>query len=137
MLSIKNELISIHKRQRTIDDMLANGILSKEDTHFENEQKTVDVDILYQHEGTIGVGSCGDKAVMPEHAHDSTHYLICLCGRFVIKFDGGVRILSPGDCVSVPVGMPHTTQCIRKGKLVFINVPADDSWGEIPSGRIQ
>ena len=134
MLSIKNELISIHKKQRTVDAMLQTGILAKDETHFENEARTVDVDIIFQNEATVGIGSCAAKGVMPEHAHDTIHYLICISGRFIVKFDSVVRVLAPGDCVSVPRGTPHTTQNIHPGKLVFINVPADTSWGHLPSG---
>jgi quercetin dioxygenase-like cupin family protein len=130
MLSIKNQLISIHKRQRTIDAMLKLGILTKEDQHFENEAKTIDVDILYQKDATVGLGTCGSRGCMPEHSHPTKHYLVCVSGRFIVKFDGVVRVLSVGDCVSIPKGVPHTTQCIHEGKIIFINVPADGSWGE-------
>ena len=131
MLSIRDKLTSIHKKQRTIDSMLQAGILSMTDAHFENTAQTVDIDILYQKEATIGVGSVTESGMMEEHTHDnSRHYLICIAGRFIVKFDGMFRAIGPGECVALDAGVPHTTQCLKQGKLVFINVPAENQWSK-------
>ena len=130
MMTIKDHINMIQKKQRTVDCLLEAGILAKDDVHYESEKKDINVDILYQKEATIGIGCCNGKAIMQEHAHEnSKHYLICISGRFVIKFEGLFRVLAPGDCLSLDAGVSHTTQCIKEGKLVFINVPADNQWG--------
>lgn len=136
MLSIKDKIDEIKKVQRTVDEMIDAGILSKYDMHFQTDDKEIEIDILYQKDATIGLGECKARAIMPEHSHkDSFHYLICVSGRFIIKLCGTMRVLSPGECVSIPKGVPHSTQCIKEGKLIFVNVPADDQWGFV-NGRV-
>ena len=134
MLSVKDKIHKIHKTQQTIDALLESGILAKDAMHFEDCKKKVSVDILFQKDATVGLGSMQDKGVMQEHQHFTRHYLICVSGRFIIKFDGAVRVLGVGDCVSIPPGIPHTTQCVYGGRLIFVNVPADNSWGEVTHG---
>lgn len=128
---IRDKLNEIKKVQRTVDELLEAGIMSKEDMHFQSADKGIDIDILYQKLATVGIGFCKGKTVMPEHTHDeSRHYIICVDGRFVIKFCGAVRVLAPGDCIAIPAGVPHATQCIHEGHLIFVNVPAEKHWGE-------
>ena len=134
MLSIKEELGKIRRTQKTINDLLEVGILAKDVTHFEDEERKVEVDILYQKNATVGLGKMEAKGKMHEHCHDTRHYLICISGRFIIKFEGAIRVLSVGDCVSIPPNVPHTTQCVYSGRLIFVNVPADGSWGEVDNG---
>jgi mannose-6-phosphate isomerase-like protein (cupin superfamily) len=66
----------------------------------------------------------------PYHSHkDSTQYLICVKGSFIVMLDGTPRVLGRGECVSIPIGMSHSVRALEdNSSMIAINVPPEKAY---------
>lgn len=62
-------------------------------------------------------------AVGAVHTHPHTQCSYVLSGRFSYSIEEESVILSPGDSIVVPSGLPHGTTCLEKGVLLDIFTP--------------
>lgn len=126
----------IKKTQQTIDDLLEAQQLCRVGDSNELRTCSSSIQILYgdddDHSATIGIketAKAGDLAIEP-HAHPTMqHYLICIEGKWSVRFADNLRILSPGDCVAIPMGQVHETRAIAdNSKLAFLCIPKDNGY---------
>lgn len=62
-------------------------------------------------------------AVGAEHTHPHTQCTYVLSGRFRYSVENETVVLSPGDSIVVPSGLPHGTVCLEEGVLLDVFTP--------------
>jgi mannose-6-phosphate isomerase-like protein (cupin superfamily) len=67
------------------------------------------------------------QAVYPVHCHkDSVEYLMVIKGSFLLKFGGAVRIMSKGECASIPAGVDHTVTSLEgDSQMLAVCIPPE------------
>jgi mannose-6-phosphate isomerase-like protein (cupin superfamily) len=58
------------------------------------------------------------------HSHKAEHCWYILQGLGLIKIDGEIYEIKPGDAVFAPIGMPHSVECTGSERLRYIVVYA-------------
>jgi len=66
----------------------------------------------------------------PEHQHhDSVEYLIILSGSFLVKFNDTSRIMTKGECLSLPVNIVHTCISLEDmSEMIGICIPPEKAY---------
>lgn len=127
--NLNDVLSSIQQRQATIDVLFKKRLLRTDKDG--GECQTWEIQPLIQRDDcSIGFASCKDPADLefPCHVHgDVIEYLICVQGSFLEFFENqGVRIVRPGECVSIPKNTVHKSRAIEPNTvLVYVCIPAD------------
>ena len=62
-------------------------------------------------------------AVGAEHTHPHTQCTYVLSGCFRYSVEDETVVLSPGDSIVVPSGLPHGTVCLEEGVLLDVFTP--------------
>ena len=117
-------------RLKTIGQLIEAGELtSAKEGALENEHYIFNT--IYGDAATITVANYFKKGYgTPLHCHPvSKEFIICVLGTFKINFDGGYRIVNPGDCVSLDKGTMHgATLLTESGRLLGICIPCDEDY---------
>jgi quercetin dioxygenase-like cupin family protein len=93
---------------------------------------SIDITTVFQSDNctvTLGVWHKKDQSY-PEHCHkESIEYLICMQESFIVKFDKYTRIISKGECVSVPINMVHSCIPLEDESEMFgICIPPEPAY---------
>ncbi|WGL53072.1 phosphomannose isomerase type II C-terminal cupin domain [Nocardioides sp. BP30] len=70
------------------------------------------------------------------HAHRSEHWVV-VTGRASSVIDGETVISEPGECVDIPIGMPHRIVNDEDELLVIVEVQRGDYCGEDDIVRLE
>jgi len=70
------------------------------------------------------------------HAHRSEHWVV-VSGKASSVIDGQTVMSGPGDCVEVPIGVPHRIVNEQDEPLVVIEVQRGDYCGEDDIVRLE
>jgi mannose-6-phosphate isomerase-like protein (cupin superfamily) len=132
MANLMEGLTLIRKAQKTIDLLLKEKeILIRDKTKVEDLGKHWTIKTIVQNEDcTMGFAYCDDPNAneFPDHIHEeSIEYLICVRGSFMECFNAiGVRVVRPGECVSIPKGVIHRSKALEPNTvLAWVCVPSD------------
>ena len=97
----------------------------------------VDIVTVFQTEESTILYGIWKKAnsCYPDHFHgESLEYLIVDKGRFTVKTAFGFRVLSKGDCMSLPIGVGHSVTSLEDdSRLMAICIPPEPAY-KIPEG---
>jgi len=126
----------VDSKLKTIDNLLKLGMFKYKKPGnilgLDIENKTV-----YEDDDTNFTMAYGMKAgdKYPNHIHELSHqYLICVKGSFAVElysFKTIVRIIEPGQCVSIPAGHEHSVTALEdNSKCATICVPAEKSYNK-------
>lgn len=132
MTDTQKEIDSIRSTQATIDVLLNLGMVS--DKSAVKAPASWILDTLYnESDCTLGFAQADDSlAEFPSHCHNgSIEYLIVAKGKIMFILAGiASRIVSVGECVSIPKNAIHVSKPLEKGtKLIYICVPFDSNFG--------
>ena len=127
MSTILKELISIARKQRTIDALLEAGDIKKRNGDnsgwtLEPLSSDKECDIGFVRIESVESGRC------PDHVHeDSIEYLIVVRGAILFNIEGrDVRTVHEGEVCVVPPGAVHHSKPLEDDtKMVYVCVPKD------------
>jgi len=91
--------------------------------------KDIDIDTIYESENVTITRGIWHKAgqIYPNHKHaQSVEYLICTEGKFIVNFLYGTRLMSQGECMTIPLGVDHSVIPMEdESKMLGICIPPE------------
>ena len=94
--------------------------------------KSIEVETVFETPAvTVTKCICPTKGlVYPLHSHEnSKEYLICVSGSFIITFESGSKPVAKGDCVSIPLGVQHSSTSLEPNSVLLgICIPPEGAY---------
>lgn len=133
MSEIMDKINGIKSMQVTIDLLLKHDLVTANPHGSPNVSKWNIEEYYFGEDCNFGFAysdPAGSKD-FPPHCHGSSkEYLICTQGSVLLTILNVTnRILTIGECASIPAGVSHSTKPLLPGtKLVYVCVPTDKAF---------
>ena len=137
-MTLIDKVNEISKKLITVGDLLYMGDIVRDiDGKLRMEDGGVVLNTIHEDGATIGIAKYKHKGdIYPDHIHkDSVQFIIQVKGRTGVTIEGGYRILDPGACMAVPIGVSHSLCSLDDGsEQIYINVPAEKFYDKNTNG---
>lgn len=143
-----NEVLSVLKKNSNVVEKLTDRLVAMQSLFTEQVDITpIEYGVMVQK--NIEITRCMPKkatefdllhavyhkknVIYPDHAHtNSIEYFIVIKGKFSVRIDTTIRVVTKGECCSVPVNAKHSVYALEDDSvLIAVCIPAEKAYAEI------
>lgn len=94
----------------------------------ENMSETVSRQVVHSDTMTIARLRLGRGAVVPRHSHPNEQISTVESGKLRFFFDDGETVVSAGESLQIPGGVPHRVEALEDSVALDLFSPPREDW---------